>query len=231
MDPQELQQIEQYLRRAGLNADELRNRMDAIRNSTAQFNLELANANRELSEMSSEFTDLSKQFKNVLDDLRGWDSTSGRINKSFKTLGGLADKLKYDAEDISRLNKKDLESLDKKARIELSNLKARKAELDLNLKNKNLDDLRLQAIADALNSQIESKETELTESKVKSMIEDLIAISGKTLEIVWDTTKPNGDMRRQMDTTKQKQLYLLPKTSFKDALKITYEYYINNLQK
>ena len=69
------------------------------------------------------------------------------------------------------------------------------------------------------------------EITIKSMIEDLIAISGKTLEIVWDTTKPNGDMRRQMDTTKQKQLYLLPKTSFKNALKITYEYYINNLQK
>ena len=130
MDPQELQQIEQYLRRAGLNADELRNRMDAIRNSTAQFNLELANANRELSEMSSEFTDLSKQFKNVLDDLRGWDSTSGRINKSFKTLGGLADKLKYDALDISNLNKKDLESLQKKAKVEVESLKAQKKSLD-----------------------------------------------------------------------------------------------------
>jgi GDP-L-fucose synthase len=39
------------------------------------------------------------------------------------------------------------------------------------------------------------------EITIKSMIEDLISISGKSLEIVWDTTKPNGDMRRQMDTT------------------------------
>lgn len=67
------------------------------------------------------------------------------------------------------------------------------------------------------------------EITIKSMIENLIEISGKKLEIVWDTTKPNGDMRRQMDTTKQKELYLLPKTSFKDALKITYEYYKNSL--
>ena len=67
------------------------------------------------------------------------------------------------------------------------------------------------------------------EITIKSMIEDLIEISGKKLEIVWDDTKPNGDMRRQMDTTKQKQLYLLPKTSFKDALKITYEHYKNSL--
>ena len=69
------------------------------------------------------------------------------------------------------------------------------------------------------------------EITIKSMIEQLIKISGKDISIKWDTSKPNGDMRRQMDTTKQKQLYLLPKTSFKDALKITYEYYINNLQK
>lgn len=67
------------------------------------------------------------------------------------------------------------------------------------------------------------------EITIKTMIENLIEISGKKLEIVWDTTKPNGDMRRQMDTTKQKQLYLLPKTSFKDALKITYEHYKNSL--
>jgi biotin operon repressor len=148
MDPRLLQQIEQYLRDVGLNATELRKRMDDIRNSTTEFNRELINTQRHFAEMNSSFDDLSQQFKNVIDDLKKFDSTSSRINKSFKTLGGLADKLKYDAEEISRLNKKDLESLDKKARVEISNLKARKAELDLNLKNKNLDDLRLQAIAD-----------------------------------------------------------------------------------
>ena len=68
------------------------------------------------------------------------------------------------------------------------------------------------------------------EITIKSMIENLIEISGKKLDIVWDITKPNGDLRRQMDTTKQKELYLLPKTSFKDALKITYEHYKNSLQ-
>lgn len=67
------------------------------------------------------------------------------------------------------------------------------------------------------------------EITIKSMIENLIEISGKDLKIEFDTTKPNGDMRRQMDTTKQKELYLLPKTSFKDALKITYEHYKNSL--
>ena len=65
------------------------------------------------------------------------------------------------------------------------------------------------------------------EITIKSLVETLIKISGKDLSIIWDTTKPNGDLRRQMDITKQKELDLLPEIRFKRALKITYEYYKN----
>jgi hypothetical protein len=147
MDPKLLQQIEDYLKASGLNAAELKKRMDEVKASTVEFNRELLNAQRHSAELNRDFNDLSSQFKNIVDDLKKWDSTSAKINKSYKTLGGLADKLKYDSEDISRLSKKDLESLDKKARVELSNLKARKADLDIKFKGKNLDDLRSQALA------------------------------------------------------------------------------------
>jgi GDP-L-fucose synthase len=63
------------------------------------------------------------------------------------------------------------------------------------------------------------------EITIKSMIEQLIKISGKNISIKWDTTKPNGDLRRQMDTTKQKELGLLPVLGFNEALKITYDTY------
>ena len=139
MDPQQLQQIEQYLRDSGLNATELRKRMDDVKNSTAEFNRELRNAQKHFTEMNSTFNDLSQQFKNVVDDLKKIDSTSAKVNKSFKTLGGIADKLKYDAQDISILNRKDLQSLEKKARIELENLKARKLELDAKFKGMSMD--------------------------------------------------------------------------------------------
>ena len=66
------------------------------------------------------------------------------------------------------------------------------------------------------------------EITIKSMIEELIKISGKDISINWDTSKPNGDMRRQMDTTKQIELNLLPKLGFKEALEITYNHYLNN---
>jgi len=66
------------------------------------------------------------------------------------------------------------------------------------------------------------------EITIKSMIEELIKISGKDISINWDTSKPNGDMRRQMDTTKQIELNLLPKLGFKEALEITYNHYLKN---
>lgn len=66
------------------------------------------------------------------------------------------------------------------------------------------------------------------EISIKSMIEQLIKISGKNIYIKWDTSKPNGDLRRQMDTTKQKEIGLLPKLGFNEALKLTYNHYIKN---
>ena len=66
------------------------------------------------------------------------------------------------------------------------------------------------------------------EITIKSMIETLIKISGKDLKINWNTSKPNGDLRRQMDTTKQEQIGLLPKLGFEKALEKTYTYYVNH---
>ena len=69
------------------------------------------------------------------------------------------------------------------------------------------------------------------EITIKQMIETLIKISGKNLEIIWDKTKPNGDMRRQMDTTKQKEIGLLPKLGFEKALEKTYNFYKKKISK
>ena len=68
------------------------------------------------------------------------------------------------------------------------------------------------------------------EITIKSMIETLIKISRKNIEIKWDITKPNGDLRRQMDITKQEKYGLLPTTSFERALERTYYYYISQFK-
>lgn len=63
---------------------------------------------------------------------------------------------------------------------------------------------------------------------IKDMIQNLIQISKKQIEIEWDITKPNGDIKRQMNTNKQKEFDLLPTTSFYSGLEKTYNFYIKN---
>ncbi len=63
---------------------------------------------------------------------------------------------------------------------------------------------------------------------IKRMIETVSKVSGKEIQINWDTTKPNGDMKRKMDTTIQSEYGLLPKLGFEEGIKVTYEYYEKN---
>ena len=63
------------------------------------------------------------------------------------------------------------------------------------------------------------------EISIKRMIETVSKVSGKEIKINWDTSKPNGDMRRRMSTEIQKQYGLLPKLGFEQGIKQTYKYY------
>ena len=69
------------------------------------------------------------------------------------------------------------------------------------------------------------------EISIADMVKSVIKASGKDLKIVYDTTKPNGDMKRRM-STKQQELYgLLPETSFEHGIKFSYQYYANEYKK
>ena len=63
------------------------------------------------------------------------------------------------------------------------------------------------------------------EISIKRMIETVAKVSGKEIKIKWDTSKPNGDMRRRMSTKIQEQFGLLPKLGFEEGIKETYNYY------
>ena len=88
-------------------------------------------------------------------------------------------------------------------------------------------------VADAVISLYENKQNVITNFgsgiviSIKELIELMSVIIGKKTIINWDTTKPNGDLRRLMDTSRQKELNLLPKLGLEEALKITYNYYKN----
>jgi len=66
------------------------------------------------------------------------------------------------------------------------------------------------------------------EISIKRMIETVAKASGKEIKINWDTTKPNGDMRRKMSTKIQEKYELLPKLGFEQGIKRTYKHYEKN---
>jgi GDP-L-fucose synthase len=64
---------------------------------------------------------------------------------------------------------------------------------------------------------------------IKETIETIVDLykeyTGTTKEIVWDDTKPNGDLLRCLSSTKQQKYGILPRTSLRDGLKKVIEAY------
>lgn len=63
------------------------------------------------------------------------------------------------------------------------------------------------------------------EITIKEMVETISKVSGKDIKINWDTSKPNGEPKRKMNTGKQEDYGLLPKIGFEDGIRKTYEHY------
>lgn len=66
-------------------------------------------------------------------------------------------------------------------------------------------------------------------TSIKDTIEIIVSkyqsMTGKSKNVVWDTTKPNGDMIRRLDPAKQIKYDILPKTTLADGIAKTMEYY------
>ena len=66
------------------------------------------------------------------------------------------------------------------------------------------------------------------EISIKRMVDTIIKVSGKDIKVNWDTSKPNGEPRRRMNTTIQEKNGLLPQTGFEEGVKRTYNYFKEN---
>ncbi|MCB0738972.1 MAG: GDP-L-fucose synthase [Bacteroidetes bacterium] len=67
------------------------------------------------------------------------------------------------------------------------------------------------------------------EISIKELVETIAELTGFTGKIIWDTSKPNGQPRRKLDTSLSKQLFgFEAKTSFKIGLKKTIDWYKNH---
>jgi len=67
------------------------------------------------------------------------------------------------------------------------------------------------------------------EISIKNLAEMIACLTGFEGELVWDTTKPNGQPRRALDVNRAKQLFgFRAETSLKEGLKRTVEWYQAN---
>jgi len=65
------------------------------------------------------------------------------------------------------------------------------------------------------------------EITIEELIEKIAALTGFGGEIRWDASKPDGQPRRRLDTSKAKELFgFEAKTNFDDGLKATIDWYI-----
>lgn len=64
------------------------------------------------------------------------------------------------------------------------------------------------------------------EISIRELLETIVQVTGFTGEIRWDTSKPNGQPRRKLDTTRARDLFgFTAQTSFADGLRRTVDWY------
>ena len=64
---------------------------------------------------------------------------------------------------------------------------------------------------------------------IKELAEAVANVVGFNGDILWDTTKPNGNPRKLLDSSKALELGWKPKTSFEQGLQKTYSWYLQNV--
>ena len=67
------------------------------------------------------------------------------------------------------------------------------------------------------------------EISIKHLVNLIVELTGFRGEVVWDTTKPNGQPRRKLDTSRAKEYFgFAARTPFREGLKATIEWYEKN---
>jgi GDP-L-fucose synthase len=67
------------------------------------------------------------------------------------------------------------------------------------------------------------------EHSVKELAGMVAEVTGFDGDIIWDTSKPNGNPRKMVDSSKLNNLGWSPSVKLEDGLKITYDWFLNNV--
>ena len=69
------------------------------------------------------------------------------------------------------------------------------------------------------------------EISIRDLVDKIVALTNYQGRIVWDSTKPDGQPRRMLDTSRAREYFgFTAKTSFDEGLKKTIDWYRANYQ-
>ena len=65
---------------------------------------------------------------------------------------------------------------------------------------------------------------------IREIVETIVPLVDPQPEVVWDTSKPSGDSRRVLDTSRAESYGIFPKISLNDGICETLEWYKANIE-
>ena len=66
------------------------------------------------------------------------------------------------------------------------------------------------------------------EITIKQLVEYIVDKSGYTGEVKWNTDKPDGQLKKLLDTTRMKEYISVDPIAVEDGIEKTIQWYINN---
>ena len=66
---------------------------------------------------------------------------------------------------------------------------------------------------------------------IKQLVEYIVAIVGYEGEVVWNTDKPDGQMKKLLSVDRMKELIELDPMNIRDGLAATIKWYVDNKEK
>ena len=182
-------QIEtQIAQLSGDTAQHYRDQLDLLNSqnaSLARYQQTLRDINRTVSDTLTGFASIESQLQDIVDELKDTNSLSKEITKSFSGLRSIAQKLKYDQQGITDLNKDQLKQEKSKVKILQDQLKVAAAQVREKLAAGEALSIQEQAVLDAENEQydvIQQINKELDERiKQEEKINKRLGITGTLL--------------------------------------------------
>ena len=65
-------------------------------------------------------------------------------------------------------------------------------------------------------------------TSIRQLVETIVKISGKKLEIIFDASKPSGDKKRIFDVERAKAIGFKPEICLEEGIRRTYQWYLEN---